>query len=109
MSLNNGLYKVSFGTPLGEGYGVVVLNEGSISGGDSSMFYAGAYQQDGDVFSANIEIGTHSSVPGMGSVFGVPSGSVRLSGSATDKSATMTGTSPQAPGVQLRATLQFLQ
>ena len=34
MALGNGLYKVSFGTPLGEGFGVIVLRDGEVLGGD---------------------------------------------------------------------------
>ena len=108
MTLKNGLYKVTFGTPIGEGYGVIVLRDGAILGGDSTMFYAGTYEQAAENFTASIDIATHSAVPGFGSVFGVPNAHVDLSGNIVGTSANVNGTSPQAPGVPLRASLQFL-
>lgn len=42
--LNNGLYRVTFRTPLGEGAGVAVLLDGKIRGGDSAFAYSGRYQ-----------------------------------------------------------------
>jgi hypothetical protein len=42
--MQTGLYKVNFKTPLGLGAGVVVLENGMIRGGDSSMFYRGTYR-----------------------------------------------------------------
>tara|TARA_R100001132_G_scaffold25061_1_gene24907 strand:- start:280 stop:648 length:369 start_codon:yes stop_codon:yes gene_type:complete len=108
VALENGLYKVAFQTPLGEGYGVAVIRDGRIEGGDSMMFYRGTFQEDGDAFTANVQIGTHSQVPGMDSVFGVPEGSIELRGDTGRMPATMKGASPQAPGIGFQATLSAL-
>ena len=108
MALENGLYKVAFQTPLGAGYGVAVLRDGVIEGGDSMMFYRGTYSQEGDAFTASVEIGTHSTVKGMDSVFGVASGSIDLAGQTGSMPATVQGSSPQAPGISFQAVLSPL-
>ena len=109
MAIENGLYKVAFQTPIGVGYGVVVLRDGQLLGGDSAMFYAGDYDQSGDAFTANIQIDTHSAVPGFGSVFGVPKAQIKLAGNTANQPLTVSGTSPQAPGVSFQATLHHLK
>jgi hypothetical protein len=106
--MQDGLYKVDFRTPIGQGFGVVALENGKLRGGDSSMFYVGSYAQHGDSFSANLRVGTHSHVPGVGSVLGVSQGQISLSGKSIGDSAVLSGTSPQAPGVTLSATLTHL-
>lgn len=108
MALTNGLYKVTFQTPLGAGYGVVTLENGTLQGGDSSMYYVGTYEQNGDAFTAEVMARTHTNVAGMGSVFGVPEASIHLNGTSTDKTATVQGSSPQAPGVGFSAKLERL-
>jgi hypothetical protein len=45
--MQNGLYWVEFRTPLGSGAGVVVLQDGNLRGGDSSMYYFGTYTETG--------------------------------------------------------------
>ena len=67
--LANGSYSAWFRTPLGEGTGIVVLRDGSVSGGDTVIAYSGSYRQDGNDFSADIAIKRHS--PGQLSVFGI--------------------------------------
>ena len=106
--LTDGLYKVDFMTPLGSGSGVVMLNQGSVKGGDSSMYYDGTYQLDGDKFTASMNIATHTNTPGMGSVFGVANAQIDLSGIANATGANVTGSSPQAPGLNFQAKLSHL-
>ena len=106
--MNNGLYKVTFRTPLGSGAGVIVLNEGRLLGGDSMISYVGNYVQSGDKFTATIETTTHTAAPGMRSVLGVPDALILLAGSASGDSATMQATSPNAPNIKFQATLTFL-
>ena len=108
MALTNGLYRVSFQTPLGAGAGVLTLEDGQLLGGDSMMYYVGQYTQDGDGFSAEVMVRTHTHVPGMGSVFGVPEAKIILTGTSAGNSAKVTGSSPQAPGVNFAAALQRL-
>lgn len=108
MALTNGLYKVGFQTPLGEGFGVVTLEDGRLLGGDSMMYYIGTYQQNGDAFTAQVSVATHSVIPGGGSVFGVPEATIQLNGSSTGNTAQVSGSSPQAPGVGFTASLTRL-
>jgi len=64
------LYKVEFGTPLGSGTGVVVIEGGKLRGGDSSMYYVGSFAISGDQISASVATNRHTSVPGVQPVFG---------------------------------------
>ena len=52
--LQNAQYSVWFRTPRGEGYGVISLMDGNVSGGDTISSYTGTYVQDGDKFAATI-------------------------------------------------------
>jgi hypothetical protein len=106
--MQEGLYKVSFRTPIGQGDGVVVLEGGQIRGGDSTMYYIGHYTQAGDTFSANVAVATHSHVAGVASVLGVSQGQISLHGTSVGNSATLNGTSPQAPSIGFTATLSRL-
>jgi hypothetical protein len=108
MALQDGLYCVTFGTPLGQGTGVIYLEGGKLHGGDTSMFYVGTYTQEGDKFSAAVKIGTHTKYAEIDSVFGVPEAEINLSGSSAGNTATTVGTSPQAPGLTFHARLDQL-
>jgi hypothetical protein len=105
MPLQNGLYCVTFGTPLGQGTGVAYLSDGQLHGGDSSMFYSGSYEQNGDSFEATVRIGTHTKYADIQSVFGVPEADIQLKGQSANTTATTTGSSPQAPGISFSARL----
>jgi hypothetical protein len=67
--LQNAKYSVWFRTPQGEGYGIVSLMDGNVSGGDNVSTYTGAYVQDGDEFSATTAVRRHTQ--GQPSVFGI--------------------------------------
>lgn len=108
MPLRDGLFKVSFQTPLGTGNGVAVLEGGKLRGGDSMMYYAGPYSQDGDKFSAKIATGRHSHVQGMSPVFGQDSVNIAVEGTTQGDSAQMTGTAAEVPGVSFQASLTRL-
>lgn len=108
--MEDGLYKAAFKTPMGEGYGVVVLSGGALQGGDSMMYYVGTYSETGGQFTASVEVDKHSSVPGMESVFGPGNNRVHidLNGQSTADSATAKGSSPQAPSIGFGVTLTRL-
>lgn len=106
MSLESGLYKVSFQTPLGIGFGVAVLENGVLRGGDSSMFYVGRYEVDGDELRAQVDIDQHSAVAGIESVLGTTQASLSLAGKMANGIARFSGSARQAPGIILRASLQ---
>ncbi len=67
--MRNGLYKIEFTTPRGPGFGVVVLNNGKVQGGDTSMYYNGTYEMTGDQFKGSVAVRRHS--PGLPPVFGL--------------------------------------
>jgi hypothetical protein len=104
-----GLYKVTYKTPLGEGTGVVTVLGGRIRGGTHSTYYTGTYTlgEDGR-FEAQIDIDIHTVVPGLTWVLGVPRARLSLTGRFTGQSAKMTGTSPDAPGIGMQARLTRL-
>ena len=62
--MQNGLYAAEFQTPLGKGYGVVMLLNGVLQGGDSMMYYQGSYTVDGNNFTAEVKTGAHARPPG---------------------------------------------
>ncbi len=101
--LTNGKYSVWFRTALGEGTGIVVLEDGQLSGGDTVIAYAGSYRQAGAEFSADIAIKRHS--PGQLSEFGIDDVDIRLTGRSTGTTASCRGKSRQAPGMTFEATM----
>ena len=101
--LQNAGYSVWFRTPKGEGFGVVSLMDGDVSGGDDISHYTGTYVQDGDKFTATIAVRRHTQGPP--SVFGIDDVDITLSGKSTPTTASCCGSSAQAPGMPFQATL----
>ena len=101
--LQNSKYSVWFRTPQGEGYGIVSLMDGKVSGGDNISSYTGTYVQDGDKFAATVAV--RRNTPGPPSLFGVDNVDLTLSGKSTLTTASCIGTADQAPGQTLQATL----
>jgi len=101
--LENGRYSAWFRTPLGEGTGVVLLKDGAITGGDTVLAYTGSYNQEGDVFTAEITTSRHT--PGQLSVFGIDNVDLTLVGKSAPTVASCRGTTRQAPGMAFEATL----
>lgn len=102
--MQDGVYKVTFKTPLGEGAGVVVVDSTRIRGGDSAMTYQGTYQQDGNTITANVTVGRHTQ--GLDSVLGVDSAHLILNGTADNAVAKLTGTAREVPGISISVHLQ---
>jgi hypothetical protein len=103
LMLQNAKYSVWFKTPQGEGYGIVSLMDGNVSGGDSISEYTGTFVQDGDKFSATIAVRRHTQ--GQPSVFGIDNVDITLSGKSTPTTASCFGTAKQALGMTFQATL----
>jgi T3SS negative regulator,GrlR len=102
----NGLYKVEFQTPLGMGAGVVVIENGTIRGGDSMMSYVGTYTEHGKDFTAKVEGNMHSRVPWLTSVFGMDRTHINLTGKINgNASAIVQGRADEAPNVPFQARL----
>ncbi|HZR88564.1 MAG TPA: GrlR family regulatory protein [Bradyrhizobium sp.] len=106
--MKDGLYAVEFRTPLGSGTGVVTLINGNLSGGDSLMYYTGAYSLEGDAFTAKVKTGRHAHIPGFSSVFGRDQVTINLKGNVTGDTMTATGSSADAPGVTFSAKLTLI-
>ena len=101
--LRDGRYAAWFRTSRGEGTCNVHLADGKISGGDSFFSYAGAYQADGDRFTAVLTTKRHTAGPPT--VFGLEQVEIRLAGIIKGVTAVCTGTAAQAPDVSFEATL----
>ena len=101
--LTNGKYSAWFRTPLGEGTGIVVLQDGTVTGGDTVIAYSGSYQLDGDDFSADIAITRHT--PGQPTVFGIDNVDICLTGKSAGTVASCSGRSRQEPSMAFEATM----
>jgi hypothetical protein len=108
MTFEEGHYVVRFSTPLGDGAGVAYLAGGKLRGGDSMMAYVGSYNEAGGRVEADVRAYKHTDVPGMASVFGADEVDINLSGTASGGNLALTGTAPQAPGVQLQVQMERL-
>ena len=106
--MHNGLYAAVFGTPLGDGTGVVVLQDGIARGGDSIMAYRGTYQVTGDTVVGELLISKHANIPGMRSVFGRDLVNIKLTGKVSGNRIDLTGTAAEAPGIKFSAKLTKL-
>jgi T3SS negative regulator,GrlR len=101
--LRNGSYSAWFRSPQGEGTGIVVLNDGKLTGGDTVLAYTGTYLQNGDRFSACVRTQRHT--PGQPSVFGIDDLDLTLTCKSTPTTASCAGTAKQAPDLRFVATL----
>ena len=99
----DGRYAVWFRTSRGEGTGVVHLDNGVISGGDSFFTYSGAYEIDDDHFTATLTTTRHAAGPPT--LFGLDDVEIKLVGKFAGKMASCAGTATQAPGLSFAATL----
>jgi T3SS negative regulator,GrlR len=89
----------------GEGTGVIELNDGKVTGGDTVLAYTGSYVVEGDKFTAFIATERHT--PGQPSVFGIGIDDVNLTltGKSTPTTASCIGATKQAPGLAFEAIL----
>ena len=104
--MEDGLYRVQFQTPIGMGAGVVVLQGGTLRGGDSGMYYVGTYHVDGENLTATVNTNRHTA--NLQSVFGQDQVEIHLQGKIQNDTATVTGNSAQAPGIAFTAILTKL-
>ena len=97
----NGFYAVQFKSPVGMGGGVIILEDGTIKGVDSTIYYYGSYQESDENFTAELRIDTHLNLPGHTTVFGIPKADLKISGKIAAGKITGNATSPQAPGINM--------
>ncbi|MBU6297236.1 MAG: hypothetical protein KGJ79_17565 [Alphaproteobacteria bacterium] len=101
--MREGLYKVQFRTQLGDGAGVFVLCDGRILGGDSIMYFTGAYNDKDGQFTADVHAIRHTASPNNFSVFGADDIHVHLSGTTVGDSGQVIGKADEAPKVDFQA------
>jgi hypothetical protein len=106
--MDDGLYKVRFETPRGSGTGVVVLQDGHLRGGDSSMFYTGTYTLHDGAFSARILTNVHTVAPHKPSIFGRDIVHITLKGTFSRDFAEVTGVAKEVPDIGFKAELTKL-
>jgi hypothetical protein len=106
IKMRNGLYRVMFKTPLGQGAGVVILSDGQLRGGDDGMYYFGSYNRTGNTLKAAVQTDRH----GVGeSVLGVDRATLNLTGEVVGDSVTLNGSAKEAAGVPFQVTLSWLR
>lgn len=108
MPLQTGLYKVAFKTQLGEGVGIVVLEAGSLRGGDAVYAWVGTYKEPDGSFDAQVSIYQHTPSEAAASVFGVNRAVVRLKGHPEGPDFTVEGSSKAAPDMHFEARMTKL-
>jgi len=106
--MKNGLYKVLFQTPMGQRTGVIVIMDGTLRGGDASMYYVGAFSDANNQFTASIRVGKHSDIPSERSVFVKEYLNLKLTGTSAANSATACGIANELPGVQFHVNLTLI-
>ena len=80
-----------------------ILQNGKISGSDSTFTYCGSYEVDDDRFTAVLTTRRHAAGPPT--VFGIDEVEVKLAGRVNNMTASCSGTAEQAPGMAFEATL----
>jgi hypothetical protein len=68
--MREGLYEIKFHTPIGEGRGLVALQNGQVLGGDAIIIYTGTFVVENDRFIANVRTARYAAELGMISVLG---------------------------------------
>jgi hypothetical protein len=104
--MRDGLYRVHFRTPAGQGMGIVVLENGTLRGGDAIMYYVGSFSAKKDAFTAELVAQRHNT--NRPSVFGVDTVNLTLEGTVTGDTAETKGTAKEKPDVAFQATLTRL-
>ena len=105
--LQNGEYAAWFKTPRGEGTGILLLENGKISGGDGALSYSGSYQVDEDRFTAVVSTKRHAAGPPT--LFGIDEVQIEVAGKSTGTTACCTGVAKHAPEQSFQATLIRVQ
>jgi hypothetical protein len=105
--LQDGQYAAWFKTPRGEGTGILLLENGKITGRDHLLTYSGSYQVDEDRFTAVVS--TKRYAAGKPTLFGIDEVQIEVAGKSTGTTASCVGTAKQAPELPFEATLIRVQ
>lgn len=104
--MREGLYEIRFKTPIGEGRGLVTLQNGKALGGDATIIYSGTFDVEGERFSAYVETRRYATEPGVTSVLGQDNARIDISGTIDGDLITGHGQSKDAPGISLNVHLR---
>ncbi|PWE17599.1 hypothetical protein DDZ18_08000 [Marinicauda salina] len=102
--MKNGLYIVNFRTPLDEASGVVVVQDETVYGGDSGMYYVGSVSGDETALQVRLYVRQHN--PVTQSVFGdYTDFELKLKGSRKGDGYLFEGRADAAPSLRFEARL----
>jgi len=93
--MKNGLYSIHVSLldgNTGKGSGVVVLQDGSIRGGDAFLYYTGSYTMQNDLFKGEVVVNQHTPSKDVIPLFGGRQVSIGIHGKFTGTAADMEGT-----------------
>jgi hypothetical protein len=106
--MKDGLYGVKFQTPFGAGAGVIVKVGDRVFGGDTAFAWDGNLSVANDVLEGQLNVQRHDQ--GMPSVFGPLNTFVlTFNGSGGEEAATLTASTPSAPGVNMTVEMKLLK
>ena len=103
------IWQVRFGvgdTAPSLSYGVIVLQAGKITGGDSSFYYRGEYTSDGDTLSCRVRVERHTLL--LRSVTGFEKATLILDGRVDDSVLKLTGYVDEEPSTGFAVILERL-
>jgi len=106
--MQEGIYHVNFSTSVGgEGWGIVVIKQGAVKGGDSGYLYIGNMAEQGDKLAGQLQISRWN--PGHVSVFGpLEKFDLHLDGENTPSGFIVQGGTASMPGVAITIKGRYL-
>lgn len=106
--MKDGIYHVTFNTPMGSGQGVVVVANSAVNGGDDGYTYQGRVTAAGDRVSGLLTVSRHSA--GATSVFGdFGDFTLSLDGVHSARGFQVAGITEALPGVKIQITGRWLR
>lgn len=93
--IQNGQYQVWFKARQGAGLGVVTMENGRVTGGDTMVKYEGTYREEGDQFWVTLK--TERFAPGRLPLFQIDKLDIELHGNSAGPIPTASGTVKQVP------------
>ena len=107
--MKNGIYHANFTSSLGiTGYGLVVVKDGAINGGDPAYLYTGKIDSNHNLISGQINISKWNQA-GNDSIFGAANNfDLALQGKSTDRNFNMAGHVVGQPALKITIQGTFL-
>lgn len=106
--MRDGLYGVKFQTPFGAGAGVIVKIGERVFGGDTAFAWDGNLNVANDALGGQLNVERHDQA--MPSVFGpLDTFVLTFNGFGGEEAATLTASTPSAPGVNMTVEMKLLK